>query len=238
MVFKKQMNDDIPERIELENLFWKSINSLVTENKAHNFPHHIASHCLLISKDNKVVLNKRLGVENQQGRISASFEEQMQFPFVFQKSDDRELRYYDGDLSPFHTIIRGAKEELNIDLALSDIRILALCMESTSVAANFISIAKSQLKIEDIYNCWINADDKNENRMIPINSLPYWGIDEMSNIIQSDEYISEDGISNGVWHASSKIRILLGLFADFGFDEVSKKITIPEPLTNFCRRPG
>ncbi len=82
---------EMQETLELKDRFWASINSLVVENKSLNFPHHLATHCLLISKDNKVVLNKRIGVDNQRGRISASFEEQMQFPFVFPAGENTSI---------------------------------------------------------------------------------------------------------------------------------------------------
>ncbi len=67
---------------EISGRFWASVESLVTERQSVEFPHHLAVHCLVISGDNKVILNRRAGVSNQRGRVSASFEEQMLSPHM------------------------------------------------------------------------------------------------------------------------------------------------------------
>ncbi len=142
----------------------------------------------------------------------------------------RTLRYFNGDSTPFDTIIRGAEEELNINLALPDIRVLALCMESSSIAANVLAIAKSVLTIEQIYDQWTMADDKEENKMIPPDLSPSWKVEQMAELISEESYKAKDRIYDGPWHASSQTRILLGLIADFGIEKISEKIEIPQAL--------
>lgn len=219
---------DTAETVEVRDLFWKSVHSLVTICRNANYPHHIAMHSIVISKDLKVVINKRTGVENQKGRISASFEEQMQFPFIYPASEHKPHRFFDGDESLVATAVRGAEEELNINISPAQIRLLALCMESTSVAANFLSIIKSDYDIDEIYNRWQIADDKAENLMVPPNQSPKWDLNSMLSFISSDQAFENDPVLCGPWHASSRVRILFGLIHDFGYDAVAQRFDFPD----------
>ena len=75
------------------------------------------------------------------------------------------------------------------------------------------------------------AEDKNENEMVPPDFSPSWDIEQMAELMREDGYRSANTNYDGPWHASSKTRILLGLIADFGIDNVAEKIEIPEALT-------
>ncbi|HEV3471247.1 MAG TPA: SIR2 family protein [Pyrinomonadaceae bacterium] len=213
-----------PFYIEVEDLFWRSVNSIAGNRQSLNFPHHLAVHCLVISGDNKVILSKRVSVSNQRGRVSASFEEQMQFPYIFPSTEHRAARFFDGDETPFDSIVRGAREEFNIELDRKDIKITSLCMEASSIAANFLAVAKSPLPAKDIYACWQRADDKGENLMIPPGLSPEWEVGALLPLLGSDVIFDDDPLYRSNWHASSKARIVLGLMHDFGIDLVSKHI--------------
>jgi hypothetical protein len=219
-------DDETDVSIKLSKSFWDSVHSLTTNHQRDNFPHHISIHCLVVSSDNKIILNKRRGVENQQGRISASFEEQMQFPFIYPPINGGATRYKSGDQTPFDAIVRGAKEELNIDLQKNDIKILGVAMESASVAFNIISIAKSDLSADEIYGKWKLAEDREENLMVPAIYTLEWNAELFSKIPLNGFKANDEGkIYNGSWHASSVARIYLGLIYEFGNENIFQPIS-------------
>src|SRR5262249_32461614 len=141
-----------PHHNRVKELFWESAGSLVRGLQSPGFPHHLAVHCLVVSADSRIILNRRVSVSNQRNRISASFEEQMQYPYIYPADQHRVARCFDGDESPFDTVIRGAREELGIELERKDITILALCLEASSIAANFLALAKCRLTAAEIYS--------------------------------------------------------------------------------------
>jgi hypothetical protein len=208
----------------IQNKFWRSVSSLVGLRHYEKFPHHIGTHCLLISSDNRVILNKRINVSNQRERISASFEEQMQAACVYPPIKDKPHRFIDGDESPFDAIIRGAMEEFGIKLSYDQIRVMALSMESSSIAANFLAIAHSSLSISEIYAHWEIADDRAENLMVPPELSPTWSVEALAPILKSDTIHLQQPYF-GRWHASSRARLLLGLIHDFGYDSVLANMT-------------
>jgi len=217
---------DSPLYIELMDQFWRSVNSLIGTGEALNFPHHLAVHCLLISRDHKVILNKRAGVSNQRGRISASFEEQMQVAHIYPASEKRHQRYFDGDGDPVTAVIRGANEELGIELERGNISILALCMEASSIAANLLAIAKSSLTANEIFDRWRKAEDRGENQMIRPENLPEWSIEGVLPILGSQSEQDTEHLYGGMWHASSPARLVLGLIHDFGVEAVEGHISL------------
>jgi hypothetical protein len=209
----------------IRDRFWRSINCLVGNRRSDAFPHHLSTHCLLISSDNRLVLNKRINVSNQRERISASFEEQMQPACVYPPFKGKSYRFINGDESPFHTIARGANEEFGIDLAIGEIKIMALCMEASSIAANFLAIAHSSSTIAEIFSRWEIADDRSENLMITPELSPVWNPEEIIPLLKFDTAKFDEDVYSGRWHASSRARILLGLVHDFGYSALSGKVT-------------
>ncbi len=206
--------------------FWRSVLSLVADKRAYLFPHHLAVHCLVITADNRVVLNKRVGVSNQRTRISASFEEQMTFPHIYDAAHGRRARYFDGDETPFDTAIRGAREELNVELDRKDIYISALCLEATSIAANLLAVAKVGLTLDEVYRRWNTAIDRQENLMVPPELAPTWTVENMKRWVSDDEVLKDTPYA-GYWHASSRARIVLGLVNEFGREEVKAHFALP-----------
>jgi hypothetical protein len=209
----------------IQSGFWRSINSLVGCKRSDRFPHHLSTHCLLISSDGRLVLNKRVGVSNQKNRISASFEEQIQVACVYPPFGGKHWRFIDGDESPFHAIVRGAKEELGTDLPIENIRLMAFCMEASSIAANLLAIAHSPQTLEEIYSTKKSAIDKEENSMIPPAMSPPWTIEAMIPLLKESIIFQKHAAFEGRWHASSRARILLGLIHDFGYDSIAARVS-------------
>jgi len=212
----------LQEDVKVTSLFWKSAGSLVSDKRAAAFPHHIGNHGLLISGDRKVILNIRAAVDNQMGRISASFEEQLEPGRIDAEAVGND-RFCDGDRSPFDALRRGARNELNVEITES--RILALALEASSIAANFLAVLQSPLKASDIYELWKRAPSRAENVMIEPRYLPSWEPRALEPLLKRDVVEFASGHIRGRWHASSRARILLGLLFDFGHDAVKDFIS-------------
>jgi len=214
----------------LGDAFWKSVSSAISQGICASFPHHLAIHCLTISSDERIILNKRRVADNQRGRISASFEEQMQFPYIFPADDRHPERLFDGDESPFATARRGIREEFNLEVNENDFTFLALAFEASSVAANLLCVVKTMETAQEIYSKWKTADDKAENLMIEPDLLPVWDIVHLKDFMASEKVYEDNTLYQGRWHASSIARILLGLLWDFGVEEVQKHVDISSLL--------
>ncbi len=206
------------EDSQVADEFWHSVRELTSLQDAVQFPHHIGNHGLVITSDNKVLLNRRTNVDNQIGRISASFEEQANAPHV-NSAYENPRRKSNGDKSVFHALQRGAKEELDLDLDESRTFILALAVEASSIAANFLAITWVDATANEAYARWNSAEHRAENLMVPPHLLPSWGIGSLQQLMATDEIElgEHDGVSySGKWHASSKARLALGLLFDVG----------------------
>jgi hypothetical protein len=209
---------------KITKMFWESVLLLITKGQSRIFPHHIGNHCIVISKDNKLILNKRRSVDNQMGTISASFEEQLQPPYILQEGV---TQFFNGDLTIFDALARGAHEELNIEISKESTKILAFALEANSIAANFLAITKSDLTAEKIYERWHSANDREENLMVPPQITPSWEIESLLPFLATENPIfGGNSIYSGKWHSSSRARILFGLLYDFGYPKVSKYINL------------
>jgi len=221
---QRSMGDEEDWSLDLRGQFWKSVDSLSKAGTSSRFPHHIVAHCLVVSSDKKLIVNQRANVDNQQGRISLSFEEQLSYPCIQgPRESDQCERELDGDSSPLDAVRRGAREELGIELRPDRVRFLALCMETASIAANLLAIAWADESAEEIYRAWLNAPDMCENTMLPSSEMPVWSPGSVAEFIQSGT--QHEGGDR--WHATSIARAVLGLVADFGVQKVSQMFPIP-----------
>ena len=211
---------------DLDDCFWSSVSSAVSEGICASFPHHLAIHCLMISSDSRVILNKRRVAFNQRGRISASFEEQMQFPYIFPAKGVHPERLFDGDESPFAAASRGIREEFNLEIDESQFTFLALAFEASSVAANLLCVVKTPETAQEIHKKWTTAEDRTENLMIAPDLLPVWNTACLKHFMANERIYTDDRLYKGRWHASSIARILLGLLWDFGVSEVQQHVDI------------
>ena len=173
-------------------------------------PAPISLQCLVVTKDQQIVLMKRSSsVAYYPNHWSASFEETMNAPGVdrnghLSRSDDADF---------FAGAIRGLEEEFAISSdAVEDIKILSLNVEYLTLSVDVIVFIKINLSSEDLKQYWV---------------VEAWDRDEASQsaMISTDLKEVVNGLfSKTLWHPTSRMRLIQFLFHTYGVKEVAKAI--------------
>jgi hypothetical protein len=166
---------------------------------------------LVLSKDGKALFIRRSPyVSYFPNHWSASIDEQM-------------CPLEDGDRDFFDTAVRGIREELGIREASRDwISVVGLAREFGVFNIPVICLAKIPLSAAEIKDRWIAAKDKHEASTIDERQFD---LQTMLGIIRSDVYTPADSkVEPYRFHPTARMRILLGLFATFGYDRTVRAI--------------
>lgn len=170
-------------------------------------PAPVALHCVIVTKDQQVILMQRSNsVAFYPNHWSASFEETMDSPGISPKGDKRS-----GDADFFACAVRGIEEELGITAdALESVKVLSLNLEYLILAIGVVAIIRTHLTAQEVKSHWlIQAADRNEASKFAAVSI------EPTILLQ--KLFSHDI----VWHPTARMRLIQFLFHMYGSKEVA-----------------
>lgn len=162
------------------------------DKKKKPLPNIINLQCILVTNDNKIVLNRRSEtVGFLPSHWSASFEETME----------------KNDHSLIEAVTRGVYEEFGdiVRDSIHDARILSINFEYHSMAIAPLCLVRIDKSFEEIKKLREFAKDRWEASAIDYLDLNLNALDAL--------------VSNRLWHPSSRKRVLECLFNQFGIEE-------------------
>lgn len=173
-------------------------------------PAPVAAHCIIVTKDNQIVLMQRSAtVAFYPNHWSASFEETMDSPGLSPKRDIRP-----GDADFFACAARGLEEELGITAnEVESMKVLSLNVEYLILAVVPIMVVRVGLTAGEVKRSWlVKADDKNEASKFA--TVP-------TDITSVVDKLFAPGM---LWHPTSRMRLVQFLFHMYGVDAVDQSI--------------
>lgn len=226
-------------RRKIERRWKASTASIIRQGSPCGFSHHLGVHALVVTSDGYAVAGVRKNVSNQRGRVSLSFEEQMDVAHVSSRpwKMHGELVRINGDDSPVSAIRRGLHEELGLtgDPA---IQILAVAVEDASIAVNFLGLVEVKETIEEVHRVWSSAVDRSESDPLqPQRSL----VLDPDGLFLSEPLRSEHAAGRLEWHSSALLRSVLAIAARHGVSSAHRwwrDQSSTRPAVSFCERGG
>jgi hypothetical protein len=173
-------------------------------------PAPVALHCVIVTKDQQLVLMQRSNsVAFYPNHWSTSFEETMDSPGMSPKGNKRP-----GNTDFFACAIRGLEEELGVTVeAIDSIKVLSLNIEYLILAIGVVAVIKTYLTAQEVKSHWlIQAPDRNEaSKFAAISTDP-------SVVLQ--KLFSGDVL----WHPTARLRLIQFLFYTYGVKEVASML--------------
>ncbi|HLL78874.1 MAG TPA: helix-turn-helix transcriptional regulator [Ktedonobacteraceae bacterium] len=181
-----------------------------TERGTSLIPAPVSIQCVLVTKDQQIVLMQRsFAVAYYPNHWSASFEETMNAP----EHEQQDGSFREGDVDFFAGAIRGLDEEFAIPAnAVESIKVLSLNVEYLTLSVDVITVIRVNLTAEEIKQNWL---------------LRAWHRDEASRFdaLPTDLSLVVDKLfSKTLWHPTARMRLIQFLFHTYGIDEVAKAI--------------
>jgi transcriptional regulator with XRE-family HTH domain len=181
-----------------------------TDKGTSLIPAPISVQCILVSKDQQIVLMQRSqSVAFYPNHWSASFEGTMNAPITDHEGNITQP----GDENFFATAIRELDEEFAIPTsAIESINVLSLNVEYLTLSVDVITLVKVNLDAEEIKQNWmLRARHRDE-------------ASKLSLVATRLEDVVEKLFTRMLWHPSARMRLIQFLFHTYGIDEVAKAI--------------
>jgi hypothetical protein len=178
-------------------------------------PAPVALHCVIVTKDNQIILMQRShSVAFYPNHWSASFEETMDSPGMSPKGNKRP-----GDADFFACAIRGIEEELGVTAeAIDSIKVLSLNVEYLILATAVVAIIRTHLTAQEVRSHWlIQAPDRNEaSKLATVSTDPSVVLQKLFD-------------SDTLWHPTARMRLVQFLFHTYGVREVASMLKVRKP---------
>jgi len=181
-----------------------------TERGTSLIPAPVSIQCVLVTKDEQIVLMQRsFAVAYYPNHWSASFEETMNAPDVDVEGNPAG----NPDADFFAGAIRGLDEEFAIPAsAVESIKVLSLNVEYLTLSVDVITVINVNLTAEEIRQNWL---------------LRAWHRDEASRFDSLSTELAavvDKLFSKSLWHPTARMRLIQFLFHTYGIDEVAATI--------------
>lgn len=187
-----------------------SLTYSASEHGSSLIPAPVATHCVIVTKDQQIVLMQRSAtVAFYPNHWSASFEETMDSPGLSPKRDIRP-----GDNDFFDCALRGLDEEFGITAnEVESVKVLSLNVEYLILAVVPIAVIKVNLTASQVKSHWmLKAHDKNEATKFATIST------DLTTVVDK---LVEPGM---LWHPTSRMRLIQFLFHTYGVDATADAI--------------
>lgn len=188
-------------------------------------PNQITCHVVGHTRDDKFLVGQRSRhVLWYPETWSLSFEEQMHVgpePRVVRDDNERVVRIFEPDRDPVDTIVRGAFEELRVELKREDVRINMICAEGDSLGVAVLAYAEIPLVSEEVEARWNErAHDQYEFERLAFIDARLSGFPTLYSYMTRGEL---GGV--GQLHPSTPMRALIAAIRRHGFHRARAHIS-------------